>query len=434
MDFRDSVPLYKKNAQPDPETALNPWQAGLGSKSLCRNPAFDDIDLERFVIDLNLNGRQTFVLALLNIHRSLDALMRMEILPSEELRRYIYALVHAKLVIETDSPARGVLPLEIRQAKIQAKDAHQKRQELVSNISPFDMVDDPDRLKAQIRLMYTNLKVKNYYELLSVPVDAEAHHIEHQYNNLLRVYHPDRVGVILKDAAEQDKFLKAGTAIFKRLTLIFDTLSREQERQSYNLSLTQSALPDFMAKANADNDHIDITENDPQKLMATAHALLEEKNYKAAEQYAARASTLSGRSLQAELLRSWVNYKNENIPKKERVKRAKQELRSLFAQTRDPQVTYQLALMAEQDLNQEEAIRFAKMSLSVSPDHVQSRELLERLGQAPKLPPELSNKPSTEQDDDSFTTSATGVFKVLMEHANKEITLKSILPSSTKKE
>lgn len=65
--------------------------------------------------------------------------------------------------------------------------------------------------------------VKNYYEILGVSVDSTTAEIKSAYRKLARKYHPD----INKspDAIE----------IFKNITLAYETLSKDNEREKYNI-------------------------------------------------------------------------------------------------------------------------------------------------------------------------------------------------------
>ena len=63
----------------------------------------------------------------------------------------------------------------------------------------------------------------NYYEILEVEVDSTTAEIKAAYRKLARKYHPD----LNKEAGAIDKF--------KMVTLAYETLSNEQEREKYNI-------------------------------------------------------------------------------------------------------------------------------------------------------------------------------------------------------
>jgi DnaJ-class molecular chaperone len=63
----------------------------------------------------------------------------------------------------------------------------------------------------------------NYYEILEVEVDSTTAEIKAAYRKLARKYHPD----INKEVGAIDKF--------KMITLAYETLSNDQEREKYNI-------------------------------------------------------------------------------------------------------------------------------------------------------------------------------------------------------
>lgn len=63
----------------------------------------------------------------------------------------------------------------------------------------------------------------NYYEILEVSADSTSEEIKSAYRRLARKYHPD----INKEQDAIDKF--------KMITLAYETLSNEQEREKYNI-------------------------------------------------------------------------------------------------------------------------------------------------------------------------------------------------------
>lgn len=69
-------------------------------------------------------------------------------------------------------------------------------------------------------MVFNNL---NYYEILEVSVDSTTEEIKSAYRKLARKYHPD----INKEKDSIDKF--------KMITLAYETLSDEQEREKYNI-------------------------------------------------------------------------------------------------------------------------------------------------------------------------------------------------------
>jgi len=93
---------------------------------------------------------------------------------------------------------------------------------------------------------------KNYYELLGVPRDAKVEDIKRAYRDLSRIFHPD--SNFYSDLI-QDKITDKHLAIFKLLTLAYNTLTSEESRQRYDATLLSGILKDW--------DAIELTDTPP---------------------------------------------------------------------------------------------------------------------------------------------------------------------------
>ena len=65
--------------------------------------------------------------------------------------------------------------------------------------------------------------IKNYYEILEIPTDAQTSEIKSAYRKLARKYHPD-----VNKSSE-------AIIIFKEITTAYETLSNEEQRKKYDI-------------------------------------------------------------------------------------------------------------------------------------------------------------------------------------------------------
>lgn len=87
-----------------------------------------------------------------------------------------------------------------------------------------------EQVEAQIDDLLAQFEVVNYYEILSVPTDADAEKIHAAYHDLARRYHPDR----FEPRKYSDALRRKAERLFTFITAAYTTLSDPAARASYD--------------------------------------------------------------------------------------------------------------------------------------------------------------------------------------------------------
>ncbi|MFZ9886502.1 MAG: J domain-containing protein [Myxococcota bacterium] len=433
----DPATVFRKFRDADDRGGDLAWstQASRGSLK-ASSDAPPDVEAQ-----LGLNDEESVLWRLLRVPRRYTDLENAGVLPPEQARTVLRALVAADVaVVGGPGEAKPLVPVEVARARKSAAATSTPpsaaRAPLKARVYRPDISSPPPpiapdsfqeettashirapgprpaslpprqgppseeerRLITQILQMHSKMPSQDHYGFLGVEPTATRDVIKQAYVHLAKDYHPDHIASQVYDLSVLDHV----DAIFKRLQDAWTTLKDPEPRRAYDLRLAQSPPSGERGTAG----RVRRPEDAKLATMKAQH-LVKAKQYKEAEAQFRVALLHDDQHLPAHLGLAWAIFLNEGRDKSARVAEAKKLLLEVSRAQKSAEAHYRLALIARVEGDEaevEQQIELAAKLDSKHPEVQQELRLIERRRQAREK--EQGPTPS------GLLESFTGKFKI----------------------
>jgi curved DNA-binding protein CbpA len=206
---------------------------------------------------------------------------------------------------------------------------------------------------------YSSIESKNYYEILGVPKEAGKEEIKDAYFRLARRFHPDANPGLkgeLKDKCEE---------VFARITLAYQTLSNNKERELYD---SQGEL--FKLKEQS----VYICE--AEFAYKEAEVFLKQRRYREAEEKLKQAVNLNPEEPVYVATLAWINFVMAS-DKKSVIDRVRQELeRAVERNPKSAKIHYYLGHVYKHLNDTKKAEKSFAEAVKCDPDFIEAKREL----------------------------------------------------------
>lgn len=173
----------------------------------------DPLDLFQ---SLTLSEKDKQIMSLISQSKSVREILSSGIMNDFETLKTLYGLICARLVLV-------------------------KGEELVDSISHEDIISEPlaeidPEFTRMIENVHGSMKKKNYYEVLGLPLTSSTEDIKKAFFRLTKEFHPDRHFMI-----QSEDIKKKLNEIFSRITEAYNTLSHNQSKIDYDMTLVKES-------------------------------------------------------------------------------------------------------------------------------------------------------------------------------------------------